>query len=405
VKRIHVRGRLLDDRGNPIVGATVRIVEETGKFPEVAVTTLENGRFEAWIDPPAPGDYSVCLVFPGGPELHASTFVFPRRVTVPAPEAVTPGGVSPEVSGIPQPKAERRVTTLSITSCEQTSPYSLEVTCSALLLADGQPLGGKEVSFLLNGREVAKAVTSGEGLACTKFGVPSAGTYKVQATFRGDNDYAGSTSDPVDVQVKVQPRSRMTLMCSPGPGVAWVTGWLESDTKPLPGRVVTVTCQETGDSASVETSPTGEFRAQLKIVSGTNTIRAEFGGDKDFSPASAECTVRAYTVSICADVPSTVVKISGQVKSLTATYKGKDYDLLRGESPSVWPGEEYSVSAAVWAPPTRMPAAWEVDLVDGTELLAMGRWSGGDYTLRFRESASKARRLRVVLKVPGQPDP
>jgi hypothetical protein len=414
VKKIRIRGKLVDKKtGVGLEGKVIRIADETGVLSAETVTGA-GGTFHVEFDPPdrtTDKDYSFIISYPG--DDYFATQSIGHFVHVPAAvrEQVTTGGASIETMkeiGVSTGVEEKRpITSLSLEASG--IPDKLQILCKAVLTADGQPLAFREITFSANSYE-ATGMTNEKGEATGVVTVPVPGDYSIIAKFRGDPKLPGCVSNIVKVAVK-PPRKPTKLTITKytiGPGIVTVEGTLTSDAVPVPNAIITVKVSTTQDSRQVTTDANGYFKVEgLKIVEGNNSIIANFEGDSEYYGNSDAVSISAYRYVIAADVPPYVVKISkGEVRELTAVYKGREYNLLGGEPLIIWPGETYEVWVKVWAPLTKYSAAWETVLMDGTEVLASFTFAGGEYkSLMIREICTKPRELKVILRVPGQSDP
>lgn len=228
--------------------------------------------------------------------------------------------------------------TLTITSAGS-GDYNDPATVSATL-ADGTPIAGGTITFVLNGTETCAAKTNASGVAtCTITPGEAAGPYTLTAGWSGSvGESSVSTSQTFTVTAE-ETTLAYTGDTTTGNGqTATLSGvLLEDGTTPIAGRTVAFTL---GSGASAQTcsgTTDASGAASCDVVvsqpSSTSTapVTAVFAGDAYYQPASAAGTVK-FTY-------------------LTGRAYGLSSSGLVGISPTPDTGSIQTASAGTFAPP------------------------------------------------------
>lgn len=256
------------------------------------------------------------------------------------------------------------------------SHYHDSFTASATLTDPdgGAPIGGKTVTFTLNGVDTCNAATdSSGGASCSITPTQAAGTYTLSAGFAGDTDYVPATAS---ASVAISPEE--TTLTYTGPtvilassGAATLTARLQEDgasdsdgddgtgVPPDPSGQ-TVTLSLGAQSCTGTTDSTGDVQCDIGPISvplGPEPIEAQFAGDSYYQPSSD--TGKTATVFAFPDRGAFVLgdaSVAGTGTTTGLTWWSNTWSTLNsltgGEAPDSFKG----FAADVTALPTTSPA-------------------------------------------------
>jgi hypothetical protein len=295
LKKIHVRGRLVDHRGNPLAHKTVVISEERKRFETVTAETNDYGIFTADIDPPQPGIYWIILSYAGDEECHGTASIG-HRIDVPQPEAVSPGGVSPEVaeqSGVRTRVETVRPTPRLVLEASQ-NPGELKINCRATLTVDTTPLKEKTVIFSTPEGYAATGVTGDDGVATGAILVGAPKSYTVTAQFPGDTEYAGVSDTKTVEVVGVKRKATITIAEAKQVNSNLSVKAVLKDEKgnPIGGKILTAEVSgPVTQTLQAETGSDGSASFTWNLKEGTYTVKVSLKDDPDYEDASATTSV------------------------------------------------------------------------------------------------------------------
>jgi hypothetical protein len=294
LSKIHVRGRLVDYRGSPLTHKSVVISEESNKFERMTVETNDYGIFTADIDPPQPGTYRMILSYAGDEECHGTASI-DHEIDVPEPQAVSPGGVSPEVaeqSGVTTRAETVRPTTHLALEASQ-NPGELKINCRATLTVDTTSLQGKTIIFSTTEGYAVTGTTLENGVATGAIPVPAPKSYTVKAEFLGDTQYAGASDTKTVEVVSVKPKATITITEAKQVNSNLSVKAVLKDEKgnPVGGKILTAEVPSLAP-LQAETASDGSASFTFKdLPAGSYTLKVSLKDDPDYEDASATASV------------------------------------------------------------------------------------------------------------------
>jgi large repetitive protein len=186
-------------------------------------------------------------------------------------------------------------TTLTYTG-DTTADYDDPAALAARLTRtdDGAPVAGKLVAFAM-GAESCSQTTDANGVAaCSVTPSEPAGTYPLTASFAGDGNYLGSGGGASFVVTKEETTTTYTgpTVIAQGQPVTLSGQLLEDGTKPISGRVLTLTLGSGASAQSCTTAATDAAGsascvvASVSVGQGPQPVSATFTGDPYYLPSS-----------------------------------------------------------------------------------------------------------------------
>ncbi|MGH2805767.1 MAG: Ig-like domain-containing protein, partial [Actinomycetota bacterium] len=202
-----------------------------------------------------------------------------------APEKPLVVTTAPESRGA-SPEPEQEETELTITGA-RSGQITDSATLSARLTSQGEGVAGKEIVFTVDGEEVDRDDTDGNGEASVTVTLqPPARSATQGATFAGDSGYLGiSASDVLDILLD-DPSLQIAVSNMGNQATATATLTDTDSGAALSGRTVRFLVNGSDVGSSV-TDGSGSASASFKAKKG-DTVRAVFDGDDSYSNSSAE---------------------------------------------------------------------------------------------------------------------
>ncbi|GAA1895492.1 hypothetical protein GCM10009716_01830 [Streptomyces sodiiphilus] len=185
-------------------------------------------------------------------------------------------------------------TTVTLTAAPNPAVCGEQVTLTATVASTGDGVPTGAVEFVVQGGPTYTAVLDGTGTATVTADFQP-GTYLVTATYAGDGEYAGATSNQVTLQVN-QAQSNLTLTSSPNPSSIGQTVTFCATVQASPPGAGTPSGTVTFVVAGGPTL-TGTLNANGQVcvttsfaTAGPRTVTATYSGDTCFAGSTGSMT-------------------------------------------------------------------------------------------------------------------
>jgi hypothetical protein len=197
------------------------------------------------------------------------------------PLAVVAAPESRETSAAP----EQLQTQMAI-SGDRSGQITDEATLSATLTSDGVGVAGKEIVFTLDGQEVGRADTDGNGQASVPVTLtPPAREATQSATFAGDAGYTGSTASDGFAVNRDDSNTALSASTKGSTTTAVATLTDVDSGSGLAGRTIHFFLNGT-EVGSAVTDASGKASSTFKAKKGA-VVRAVFDGDDSYLGSSS----------------------------------------------------------------------------------------------------------------------
>jgi hypothetical protein len=223
------------------------------------------------------------------------------------------------------------------------------------------PTGTISYTFWSNGSCANAGTAAGSGLALnthsTTEGPLAVGSYSFKATYSGDGNYSGSTSDCEPFSVGTAPTSISTIVFDAGTNAAWSgteqTGASAYDTSSVSGQVDGIaptgtvsytfwsngTCASTGSDAGSLLALGSHSSTEGPLAAGSYSFKATYSGDGNYSGSTSSC--EPFSVVKAPTTVSTVVFDAGTNAAWSGTEQtgasAYDTSAVHGQQDSIAP--------------------------------------------------------------------
>jgi poly(3-hydroxybutyrate) depolymerase len=182
--------------------------------------------------------------------------------------------------------------TTTVVSNLNPSTVAQSVTFTATVAsAGGSPTG--TVTVMQNGTNVVGTVPLGSGQASLSTTYQTPGTRSITAVYSGDNNFAGSTSAPLNLVVVSQSATATTLSSLPNPSAVGQSVTFTATVTPQSGGTPTGTVGFVRNGYTLATvALTGGQATFSKVFnnSGTKSLSAVYSGDTNFASSVGSLT-------------------------------------------------------------------------------------------------------------------
>ncbi len=187
-----------------------------------------------------------------------------------------------EISSPLDQVVNKAASTTMLASSNANSVYSVPVTFTATVTTPAAATG--TVTFYAGAQALGSSPLSG-GTASFTSTLP-AGSYQVSATYSGDGNFLGSTSNSITQGVAAAPGT-VTLTSTPNPSVYSYQLTLTVALPPTATGSVTFL----DGTTTLGTAPLAESAATFQtstLTAGTHTLTAQYNGDANFQPGTSQ---------------------------------------------------------------------------------------------------------------------
>ena len=196
---------------------------------------------------------------------------------------------------------------------------------------NGTALANKEVQVSFNGKNQTVA-TDEKGWGTASIKADTEGTYNVELTFEGDNEYYGVSQSATIKLIKQKTNfvapDRTVYVRDMSKGYTYSAILKDNYGKPLANKKVLFIFN--GEKQVTYTDENGYATVKLTAVeAGTYTVTIKFAGDRCYQETSTTRTIKVVRESTKLNVPDVTFK-SGDAKKVTATLKSKSDNPIYG---------------------------------------------------------------------------
>jgi Bacterial Ig-like domain (group 3)/FG-GAP-like repeat len=242
----------------------------------------------------------------GKPDIGGTTFLINQYGTATAPPAASVTALAASASTI---------------TVGQTETLTATVTASS-----GSATPTDTVTFLDGTTSIGTGTLNAQGVATLSTTALAAGTHSITASYGGDSNFAGSTSQAVSVTVNAAVTTVSTttgLTASASSIAAGQSVTFTATVKASSGTAVpTGTVTFADDSSSLGT---GTLNAQgvatfatSSLSAGTQMITAGYAGDTNFATSTSSAVSVVVTAATAPDFSLTLAPASGSVNSVSS---------------------------------------------------------------------------------------
>ena len=196
------------------------------------------------------------------------------------------------VADCKEPPVEVTETALTLSVPAQAQHSDAVEATATLLDSDGAPLAAREVEFSL-GEQVVAAQTDAEGVARGLLVLAEApGTYKVTASFLGEETHSGSIAEaPLEIVKEVSALSYVGDVQATSDQVRLAAQLSDDDGAAVAGREIVFTLAGQTFTATTNEAGLAEAVVQVPKHKKSETVTTTFGGDDAFEGGSTTTTI------------------------------------------------------------------------------------------------------------------